>query len=100
LEIEDTDNFGIGLKGSVDMLGHILAWRKNGTGMLSTPFAEGAGSSNPTRPRTSPTCNCISSSRSSTTTPASCTLDTAFHAISACCGLIQRGEVFYSRPTL
>jgi choline dehydrogenase-like flavoprotein len=43
LEIEDTDNFGIGLKGSVDMLGHILAWRKNGTGMLSTPFAEGAG---------------------------------------------------------
>jgi choline dehydrogenase-like flavoprotein len=39
----DTDNFGIGVKGSINLLGHILAWRKNGTGMLSSPFAEGAG---------------------------------------------------------
>lgn len=37
----DTDNFGIGVRGSVGLLKHIANWRKNGTGMISTPFAEG-----------------------------------------------------------
>ena len=40
---KDADNFGIGLRGTVNLLGHIRAWRKDGTGMLATPFAEGAG---------------------------------------------------------
>jgi len=39
---KDTDNFGIGLRGTVNLVKHILAWRKSGTGMLATPFAEGA----------------------------------------------------------
>lgn len=38
----DRDNFGISLPGSVSLLGHILNWRKTGTGMIATPFAEGA----------------------------------------------------------
>lgn len=37
----DADNFGIGLAGSVNMLGHLSQYRKNGKGMLATPFAEG-----------------------------------------------------------
>ncbi|MBA5689873.1 GMC family oxidoreductase [Rugamonas apoptosis] len=37
---KDKDNFGIGLTGAVNMLGHIAQWRKNGGGMLATPFAE------------------------------------------------------------
>jgi len=37
----DADNFGIGLAGSVNLLGHLSQYRKNGTGMLATPFAEG-----------------------------------------------------------
>ncbi len=40
---KDTDNFGIGAAGTVNLLKHIFAWRKNGTGMIATPFAEGAG---------------------------------------------------------
>lgn len=39
---KDSDNFGIGLVGSVRLLGHIVQWSKNGTGMIATPFAEGA----------------------------------------------------------
>ena len=38
----DTDNFGIGATGTVNLVKHILNWRKNGSGMLATPFAEGA----------------------------------------------------------
>ncbi|MBA5689888.1 GMC family oxidoreductase [Rugamonas apoptosis] len=38
---KDTDNFGIGLAGTVNMLGHIANWYKDGSGMLTTPFAEG-----------------------------------------------------------
>jgi choline dehydrogenase-like flavoprotein len=38
----DTDNFGIGLKGTVNLVKHMLEWRKTGTGMMATPFAEGA----------------------------------------------------------
>ena len=37
----DKDNFGIGLTASVNLLKHMAAWRKDGTGMLATPFAEG-----------------------------------------------------------
>lgn len=40
---KDTDNFGIGLTGTVNLTKHIFAWRKNGSGMIATPFAEGAG---------------------------------------------------------
>ncbi|MCK0139365.1 choline dehydrogenase [Aliiroseovarius sp. F47248L] len=40
---KDTDNFGIGATGTVNLLKHIFKWRKNGTGMIATPFAEGAG---------------------------------------------------------
>ncbi len=37
----DTDNFGIGLAGTANLMGHISQYRKDGTGMLATPFAEG-----------------------------------------------------------
>lgn len=40
---KDTDNFGIGLAGTIGLTKHILKWRKDGTGMIATPFAEGAG---------------------------------------------------------
>lgn len=39
---KDTDNFGIGLIGTIKLIRHILQWRKDGTGMIATPFAEGA----------------------------------------------------------
>lgn len=39
---KDTDNFGIGLAGTVNLLRHIAQWRKDGSGLLATPFAEGA----------------------------------------------------------
>ena len=39
---KDRDNFGISLPGSLSLLKHMADWRKSGTGMLSTPFAEGA----------------------------------------------------------
>ena len=39
---KDTDNFGIGVSGSVNLLKHIAQWKKDGTGMIATPFAEGA----------------------------------------------------------
>lgn len=39
---KDTDNFGIGIAGTANLLGHITKWRKDGSGMLATPFAEGA----------------------------------------------------------
>ena len=38
----DRDNFGIGLTQSVTLFREALQWRKDGTGMLATPFAEGA----------------------------------------------------------
>jgi choline dehydrogenase-like flavoprotein len=38
----DTDNFGIGLAGTVGLIKHIAQWRRDGTGMIATPFAEGA----------------------------------------------------------
>lgn len=39
---KDTDNFGIGLRGTFNLVKHMLEWRKTGKGMLATPFAEGA----------------------------------------------------------
>ncbi len=39
----DTDNFGIGWAGTKQIIKHIRRWRKDGTGMGATPFAEGAG---------------------------------------------------------
>ncbi len=39
---DDTDNFGFSLAGMKNMLSHSLQWRKDGTGMMSSPFAEGA----------------------------------------------------------
>ncbi|MEP3676876.1 GMC family oxidoreductase N-terminal domain-containing protein [Sulfitobacter sp.] len=39
---KDTDNFGIGLRGAVNLVKHMREWRKTGKGLLSTPFAEGA----------------------------------------------------------
>ena len=38
----ETDLFGIGLTGTVNLTKAILQWRKDGTGMIATPFAEGA----------------------------------------------------------
>ncbi len=38
---KDADNFGIGVKGTVNLVKHILDWRKTGKGMITTPFAEG-----------------------------------------------------------
>ncbi|MCX7565084.1 GMC family oxidoreductase N-terminal domain-containing protein [Sulfitobacter sp. F26169L] len=39
---KDTDNFGIGLTGTVNLVKHIMDWRRTGKGMMATPFAEGA----------------------------------------------------------
>lgn len=39
----DTDNFGIGFAGTAHLIKHIGSWRRDGSGMLATPFAEGAG---------------------------------------------------------
>ena len=39
---KDTDNFGLGLRGTAQLIRHILRWRRSGTGMIATPFAEGA----------------------------------------------------------
>lgn len=36
----DKDNFGIGLAATIRLIKHIGAWRKDGTGMIATPFAE------------------------------------------------------------
>lgn len=40
---QDKDNFGISVSAGGKLLREILRWRKNGTGMIATPFAEGAG---------------------------------------------------------
>ncbi len=40
---KDTDNFGIGAAGTFNLIKHIARWAKDGSGMISTPFAEGAG---------------------------------------------------------
>ncbi len=39
---KEKDLFGIGLASGIRLLGQALKWRKDGTGMVSTPFAEGA----------------------------------------------------------
>jgi len=39
---KDTDGFGIGLAGARQVFKHIRRWRKDGTGMVASPFAEGA----------------------------------------------------------
>jgi len=38
----DTDNFGIGLRGTMRLTAAIVQWARKGTGMIATPFAEGA----------------------------------------------------------
>ena len=38
----DRDNFGIGLAATLGLLRHSWTWRRTGSGMVSTPFAEGA----------------------------------------------------------
>jgi choline dehydrogenase-like flavoprotein len=38
----DADMVGLGLRGSVNLVKHIRQWRKDGTGLISTPYAEGA----------------------------------------------------------
>lgn len=40
---KDKDNFGIGPTATVNLVKHILNWRKTGNGMIASPFAEGAG---------------------------------------------------------
>ncbi|TXH68470.1 MAG: glucose-methanol-choline oxidoreductase [Thiothrix sp.] len=39
---KDAEGFGIGFKGALRMPGQIAQWRKDGSGLLATPFAEGA----------------------------------------------------------
>jgi len=39
---KETDLMGIGLAGTVNVAKALLQWRKDGTGMLATPYAEGA----------------------------------------------------------
>jgi choline dehydrogenase-like flavoprotein len=39
---KEKDVFGIGLASSIRLLGHALKWRKDGSGMVATCFAEGA----------------------------------------------------------
>ncbi|EKE43066.1 alcohol dehydrogenase (acceptor) [Oceaniovalibus guishaninsula JLT2003] len=38
----DTDNFGIGARATWGLMRHAWAWRRDGGGMIATPFAEGA----------------------------------------------------------
>lgn len=38
----DRDNFGISALGALKLIKEAVRWRDNGTGMLATPFAEGA----------------------------------------------------------
>lgn len=38
----DRDNFGISAVAGLNLIKHLLRWRKDGGGMLATPFAEGA----------------------------------------------------------
>lgn len=40
---KETDMFGIGAVGTLNLLKAIAEWRKTGKGMIATPFAEGAG---------------------------------------------------------
>ncbi|MFA9216160.1 MAG: GMC family oxidoreductase [Sphingomonadaceae bacterium] len=40
---KETDLFGLGAAGAVRTLKAIAQWRRDGTGMIATPFAEGAG---------------------------------------------------------
>jgi len=37
---KDTDLFGIGATGTVNLIKNIMQWRKDGTGLIATPFAE------------------------------------------------------------
>ncbi|MGO4563224.1 GMC family oxidoreductase N-terminal domain-containing protein [Rhizobiales bacterium 3FA27D7] len=37
----ETDMFGLGAKGTVNLVKNILQWRRDGTGMIATPYAEG-----------------------------------------------------------
>lgn len=39
----DPDNFGIGFGATLNLIKQALQWRRDGTGMIATPFAEGAG---------------------------------------------------------
>lgn len=39
---KDTDNFGLGFAGAMNLFRHARTWRKTGEGMLASPFAEGA----------------------------------------------------------
>jgi choline dehydrogenase-like flavoprotein len=39
----DKDNFGVGLVATANLVKHALAWKRDGSGMLATPFADGAG---------------------------------------------------------
>ena len=36
----ETDLMGIGLRGMPGLIGHMLRWSKDGTGMIATPYAE------------------------------------------------------------
>lgn len=37
----ETDMMGLGFKGTINLVKHILQWRRDGTGMIATPYAEG-----------------------------------------------------------
>ncbi|TJX05544.1 MAG: glucose-methanol-choline oxidoreductase, partial [Mesorhizobium sp.] len=37
----DADMMGIGLRGLPGLLRHMLRWRRDGGGMIATPYAEG-----------------------------------------------------------
>ncbi|MBM2714305.1 GMC family oxidoreductase N-terminal domain-containing protein [Mesorhizobium caraganae] len=38
---KDADMMGIGVRGLPGLVRHMLRWRRNGTGMIATPYAEG-----------------------------------------------------------
>ena len=40
---DDTDNFGIGLRATLNLMRAGRRWRRDGSGMLASPIAEGAG---------------------------------------------------------
>ena len=94
------DFFGLSLSGAWQVLKGIFEWRRSRGGMLTTNFAEAGGfmRSSPGRVH-GPTCSCISSSASWSTTAARRCSATAIPATSACCSPRAAARCSWPAPT-
>ena len=87
---KDADMMGIGLRGLPGLLRHLLRWRRDGSGMIATPYAEGGAflKSDPAIDRPDLQLHfCIAHRRRSW--PQAAYGLSAFPAMSACCGRIR-----------